>query len=193
MESTFRASVSIPRVRNPRSAYSTARGRPTYPRPTMPMRACFRAIFSLSFISSVVVDGFSLFVLAGDPVAVLPGHHPPPPAFVLPVPPDRVADPLLERHGRCPAQLPPDLRAVDGVAAVVRRPVGDERDQLLPLSQLPQDQAHDIDVAPLAAAPDVVHFARNARLHHADNGAGVIGGVDPVPHVPPVTVHRERN
>ena len=52
--------------------------------------------------------------------------------------------------------------------------------------------SHDVDVAALAAASDVVGFARATLAQHATNGGAVVFDVKPVADVLPVAVHGQR-
>ena len=85
-----------------------------------------------------------------------------------------------------------DLRGVDGIAQVVPLPVGDVGDEALGLAELAADQAHDVDVAHLVVAADVVHLADAAVVDHKVDGPAVIADIQPVAHVQPPAVHRQR-
>ena len=112
-----------------------------------------------------------------------------PPGLVLHVPVDRLPEPLGEVGvRRPPAQLALELRAVDGVAAVVAGAVGDPVEVLGVLSHRLQDHAQDRDVVLLAVGADEVGLPHAAAGQDVPDGAGVVLGVDPVAHVlaPPV-------
>src|SRR6266702_4330693 len=110
------------------------------------------------------------------------------------VPVDGLVDPLLEGVGGLPSQVPLDLGGVDGVAAVMPRPVLDESEQSAVLAPVPfqlpvhqiADLVDDVDVLPLIVAADVVDLAEPARLEDRINGAGVVLDVEPVSDVQPV-------
>src|SRR5690606_15034800 len=100
---------------------------------------------------------------AFEPVAAV--QHPLHPVLVGQVPVHGGRDAFLEGVARLPAQLVADLGRVDGVAAIVPGPVGDEGDQALvraavrtrpALVQQAADGAHHLDVAALGVAADVV-------------------------------------
>src|SRR5436309_14050887 len=96
------------------------------------------------------------------------------PLGVLLVPADRLLQPALPGLKGPPAQLPLDLRRVDGVAAVVAGAVFDELNQRGRLAQSVQDRLGDLDVAPLVARADVVGLAGATPPHHREDGAAVV-------------------
>lgn len=84
---------------------------------------------------------------------------------------------------RPPAQLAPQLRAVDGVAAVVAGSVGDPVEVLGVLPHRLEDHAQDRDVVLLAVGADEVGLPHLALRENVPDGAGVVLGVDPVADV----------
>ena len=107
-----------------------------------------------------------------------------PPGLVLDVPVDRLLEPLGEVGvRRPPAQLALELRAVDGVAAVVAGAVGDPVEVLGVASHGLEDHAQDRDVVLLAISPDEVGLPHAALREDVPDGRGVVLGVDPVAHV----------
>ena len=112
-----------------------------------------------------------------------------PPGLVGHVPVDGGLEPLGEVGvGRPPAQLALELRAVDGVAAVVAGAVGDPVEVLGVAAHGRKDHAQDRDVVPLAVGADKVGLPHAALGEDVPDGAGVVLGVDPVADVlaPPV-------
>lgn len=85
--------------------------------------------------------------------------------------------------GRPPAQLALELRAVDGVAAVVSGAVGDPVEVLGVLSHRLEDHAQNGDVVLLAVGPDEVGLPHAAPGEDVPDGAGVVLSVDPVADV----------
>ena len=85
--------------------------------------------------------------------------------------------------GRPPAQLALELRAVDGVAAVVAGAVGDPVEVLGVAPHGLEDHAEHGDVVPLAVSPDEVGLPHAALGEDVPDGAGVVLGVDPVADV----------
>ena len=85
--------------------------------------------------------------------------------------------------GRPPAQLALELRAVDGVAAVVAGAVGDPVEVLGVAPHGLQDHAQDRDVVLLPIGSDEVGLPRVAAGQDVPDGAGVVLGVDPVADV----------
>lgn len=84
---------------------------------------------------------------------------------------------------RPPAELALQLRAVDGVAAVVAGAVGDPVEVLGVAAHGLEDHAQDRDVIPLAVSPDEVGLPHAALGEDVPDGAGVVLGVDPVADV----------
>ena len=89
---------------------------------------------------------------------------------------------------RPPAELALQLRAVDGVAAVVAGAVGDPVEVLGVLPHGLQDHAQDRDVVLLAISADEVGLPRAALGEDVPDGRGVVLGVDPVAHVQAVAI-----
>lgn len=107
-----------------------------------------------------------------------------PPGLVGDVPVDRLLQALGEVGvRRPPAELALELRAVDGVAAVVAGAVGDPVEVVRILSHRLQDHAQDGDVVLLAVGPDEVGLPHAALCEDVPDGAGVVLGVDPVADV----------
>ena len=84
---------------------------------------------------------------------------------------------------RPPAELALQLRAVDGVAAVVAGAVGDPVEVLGVAAHGLQDHAQDRDVVLLAICTDEVGLPHAALGEDVPDGAGVVLGVDPVADV----------
>ena len=84
------------------------------------------------------------------------------------------------------------------------RPVSDVGDELAaagdatPRRERPDlvecvaDRAHDLDIRPLGQSADVVDLARTAPLEHPTDGCAVVAHVEPVAHLQPVAVDRQR-
>ena len=107
-----------------------------------------------------------------------------PPGLVGDVP----VDGLLEALGevgvrRPPAELALELRAVDGVAAVVAGAVGDPVEVLGVAAHGREDHAQDRDVVLLAVGADEVGLPHAALREDVPDGRGVVLGVDPVADV----------
>lgn len=107
-----------------------------------------------------------------------------PPGLVGNVPVDRLPQALGEVGvGRPPAELALELRAVDGVAAVVAGAVGDPVEVLGVASHRLEDHAQDRDVVLLPIGSDEVCLPRAALGEDVPDGRGVVLGVDPVADV----------
>ena len=107
-----------------------------------------------------------------------------PPGLVGHVPVDGGLQALGEVGvGRPPAQLALELRAVDGVAAVVAGAFGDPVEVLGVLSHRLEDHAQDGDVVLLPVGADEVGLPHAALGEDVPDGAGVVLGVDPVADV----------
>ena len=85
--------------------------------------------------------------------------------------------------GRPPAELALELRAVDGVAAVVAGAVGDPVEVLGVAAHGREDHAQHGDVVLLAVGADEVGLPHAALGEDVPDGRGVVLGVDPVAHV----------
>ena len=107
-----------------------------------------------------------------------------PPGLVGDVPVDGGPQALGEVGvGRPPAQLALELRAVDGVAAVVAGAVGDPVEVLGVAAHGLEDHAQDGDVVLLAVSSDEVGLPHLALREDVPDGRGVVLGVDPVADV----------
>lgn len=107
-----------------------------------------------------------------------------PPGLVLDVPVDGGPQ-ALDEVGvrRPPAELALQLRAVDGVAAVVAGAVSDPVEVLGVLPHGLQGHAQDRDVVLLAISADEVGLPRATLGEDVPDGRGVVLGVDPVADV----------
>ena len=107
-----------------------------------------------------------------------------PPGLVVDVPVDGGLETLGEVGvGRPPAELALELRAVDGVAAVVAGAVGDPVEVLGVLSHRLEDHAENGDVVLLAVGADEVGLPRAALGEDVPHRGAVVLGVDPVADV----------
>ena len=107
-----------------------------------------------------------------------------PPGLVGDVPVDGGLEALGEVGvRRPPAELALELRAVDGVAAVVAGAVGNPVEVLGVAAHGLEDHAQDGDVVSLAISPDEVGLPHAALGEDVPDGAGVVLGVDPVADV----------
>ena len=107
-----------------------------------------------------------------------------PPGLVGHVPVDGGPEALGEVGvGRPPAQLALELRAVDGVAAVVAGAVGDPVEVLGVAAHGREDHAQHGDVVLLAVGSDEVGLPHAALREDVPDGRAVVLGVDPVADV----------
>ena len=107
-----------------------------------------------------------------------------PPGLVGDIPVDGGLEALGEVGvGRPPAELALQLRAVDGVAAVVAGAVGDPVEVLGVLPHRLEDHAQDGDVVLLAVGADEVGLPHPALREDVPDGRGVVLAVDPVADV----------
>ena len=109
-----------------------------------------------------------------------------------PIPRHRRTQPLHERMLRRPSELRADLRSVNRIAAIVAKPILHIRDQRFGFVQYLQYQARDVDVSPLVVAAHVVHLADSPRVQNHVHRPAVILDMQPVAHIFPVAVDRER-
>jgi len=136
-----------------------------------------------------------------EPVAVIAAHDVIDPFGVIQVPLHRFADTGFECLGRLPAQFALELARVDRVASIVARTVFDERDlggvrltigARLEFIQNGADRVHDFQVGLFIPAAHVVGFAELAAFEHAANRRAVVGHVQPVAHLLPIAIDRQR-
>lgn len=127
--------------------------------------------------------GFGLLALGPVPgLGGLLGRAPP--GLVLDVPVDGGLQALGEVGvRRPPAELALELRAVDGVAAVVAGAVGDPVEVLGVAPHGRKDHAQDRDVVLLAVGADEVGLPHAALGEDVPDGRGMVLGVDPVADV----------
>lgn len=112
-----------------------------------------------------------------------------PPGLVLTVPSDRLREAGREvRVPGLPAELRPELRGVDRVAAVVAGSVAHPVEVALVAAERLEDLAKDGDVVLLAIGTDQVGLADAATGKDGPDGRAVVLGVDPVAHVQAVAV-----
>src|SRR5512139_4066192 len=155
-----------------------------------PLRVPVR--FPLWLDSSMVSRG----IVPLDPCLVLAAPHPVDPCPVLQVPGDGGAETAGKIVPAAPAELPLDLVAIDGVPAIVTRPVRHEGDEVpvCPGPGRPQilqyvaDGTDDIDVPQFAFAANIVGLAGPPGGQDPPDRLAVVIHVEPVAHVRPVAV-----
>src|SRR5689334_5401836 len=135
--------------------------------------------------------GSAIGVLPLVPGAELAGPERPPPCVVLAIPPHGALQRNGERVARRPAELR-DFCGIHGVAPVVARAVGHPPDEHVRLPRQSQDLVGEHDVFDLVAAADVVDLAVATAAQHEVDGGTVIEHIEPVAHVTPVAVERQR-
>ena len=112
-----------------------------------------------------------------------------PPGAVVRVPVDGLFQAGLEvRVRRLPAELGPQLRAVDRVAAVVAGTVLDPVECVRILAHHGQDVAQHRDVVALPVRADQIRLTQASLGQDGPHARGVVVRVDPVAHVLPVAV-----
>src|SRR5579862_7933700 len=106
---------------------------------------------------------------AGAAVALRPDRLPPP--AIVEIPGDGLAQARREVFTRLPAEFAPDFRRIHRIAPVMAGPIGDEGDQprvravrrlWLQLVEQVADQGHNVEIAALGVAADIVALARAA-------------------------------
>src|SRR3954454_20354122 len=118
-------------IRSPHSPAWPARSRATTSPSGARLRCSSQPTWPLRPNRRIFTGGSGgLRVLLGDPVAVRTALDALHPVAVRQVPLHGLADAGLESLGGTPAQLALDLVRIDGVAAVVARPILHERDEL---------------------------------------------------------------
>src|SRR2546425_3504227 len=91
---------------------------------------------------------------------------------------------------RRPPQLP-DLVAVQGIAAVMARAVGDMPDQRQRLSKQLEDRLGHLLVGSLVAGAKVVYLSRLALLEHERNALAVVLHIEPISLLKPIAIERQ--
>src|SRR3954471_18101651 len=114
-----------------------------------------------------------------------------PPPLVLAVPLDRLRQPLGEAPRGLPAELP-DLRRGQRIAPIVARAVRHVLDEGLVAIGRGQDAPDDVDVGGLVRAAHVVDLARQPLAESQVDRPREVLDVEPVAHLMPVAVHRQR-
>ena len=113
---------------------------------------------------------------------------------------DSFFDSLFELQAGLPAQFALELARVDGVPHIVSGTVGDMGNQFFgcPLGipqqpvHRPDDHPYQVDVLPFVEASDVVRVGDLAPVEDHVDGPRVVFHVQPVAHVLPAAVHRQR-
>src|SRR3954464_4156643 len=149
-----------------------------------------------------------------DPIAVAVVHYRSPPRLVCEVTFDGLEQPCLEPLGRSVTRLEGSLHRIDGVAAIVSRPILHEGDQIGGINakrggafrkalanlgvggedfvDVPTDGLHHIDVLPLGVTAEVVRLTQTALLQNALDTPAVITYEQPVADLHPVAIDRQR-
>ncbi len=122
------------------------------------------------------------------------------PRLIVEIPPNGLADAVLEFVRGRPAKFALNLRGVNRITPVVARTVCHEGNQL---ARMPAEfrfefvnqianQFHNPQVRPFVVAADVVGLAEFALLQHRPERLGVVAHVKPVAHVHAVAINRHR-
>ena len=140
-------------------------------------------------------------VVLGNPVAIAPAGDVCQPVAVVQIPADGLFDAVLKAFRGRPSQSVPQVAGIDRVALVMARAVGDEGNQArigLPVAPWAQAIKHcakrmdEVKVAPLGIAADHPGFAGGASFQYGPNGGAVIADMQPVAHVAPIPIDRDR-
>ena len=104
----------------------------------------------------------------------------------------------MELHARTPARLPPQLRGIDRVASIMRRPILNECDERFVKPRLARpdpvercaDLSDDREIVPLApAAADTIALTWPAMSCDGEDSAGMIFDMDPIAHIPAIAIN----
>ena len=111
----------------------------------------------------------------------------------------RAPQPFGQRYRWLPAQLGADARGVDRVARIMAGAVGNKGDQAVVRRALGvhlvhqrADHPHQVDVARLGLAADVVAAPHRAAGQHRQQRLGVVFDKEPVAHILARAVNRDR-
>lgn len=110
------------------------------------------------------------------------------PSIFASIPGDGLLDPDLEGGDGVPVELDIGLVGVDRIALVMPMPIGDVGDQGLGLTELLQDDLHDLDVGFLVMASEVIHLADPSFLQYGQDAPAVILDIEPIPDVQPLPI-----
>ena len=135
------------------------------------------------------------------PLLIRPARHTLHPRRIRQIPLHRLAQPSLKALLRPPAQLALQLPRVDRIPPVMPRPVRhilhqlQMRPELRLRHQLIQQRAqrrHHLQIAPLISSADVVRLAHAPSLQHRPHRPAMVPHIQPVPHLLPIAIHRQR-
>ena len=122
------------------------------------------------------------------------------PFLVVQVPAYRLLDTFFKLQARFPAQFFLQLRRVDGITHVVAQTVGYVGNQVHVFTLLAAQQTvyrvdyhlDDVNVLPLIETADVIGFCRLTVVENHVNSPRMIHHIQPVAHVFPLAIHRQR-
>ena len=135
-----------------------------------------------------------------NPLPVAPASDVANPIFIVQIPTHGFPNPGFKRFFRTPTQFAFDLVCVHCISPIVPRAVFHKGDQLAvafpgPRRHLVQNAAnhfHDLDVPFFVPAANIVSFAHPPLRQHGGDSLAVVFHVEPVPHVLPIAVNRQR-
>ena len=155
-----------------------------------------RATYSYRNDSAVLNSAVHLLVV----MKVLSAGHVVEPLAVVKIPSDSLFYSLGELKARLPAEFTLQFGRVDGVAHIVSLSVGDKCYQVI-ISTLrttkqtvnsPDQNLDQIYVLPFIESADVVRLGDLSIMENQVYGLGVVLDIEPVAHVLPLTVDRQR-
>src|ERR1700722_12835525 len=152
------------------------------------------------FIINLLFAGCSRRIMRFYPLPVTAAGHVANPGFVFQVPAHRLAYSTLERLPRIPSQLALNFTCIHSVAPVVPRTVFHERDQFAARiaagsRQFIDDVAdgfHDLDVALLVPAANVIRLSNLSPSQNRGNRLAVILYIKPVAHILAIAINWQR-
>src|ERR1035437_3648045 len=120
---------------------------------------------------------------------------------MLQVPCNRFAQAGLKFDRSPPAKLLADFCSIDCVTAIVTRPVGDERDQVLAgpqsgirakLVHQVADGSYNFQIFSFAIAADVIGLSHSTAFKHGADSRAMIFYIEPVANIASVSINRQR-
>ena len=107
---------------------------------------------------------------------------------MLLIPRNRRLNAVIELRRGLPAELTPDLRRINCIAAVMALAVFDVADLLLPLAKRSENRTYDRYIRTLVMSADVVDLTLRPAPQDRVDGTAMIVDMQPVAHISSVTV-----
>ncbi len=113
-----------------------------------------------------------------------------PPRLVGSIPIDRRTQTSFEIAKRFPSDLLPDLGGIQRIPPVVSRSILGELDQVLAFAKVLQNLSRHAQVRQWRAASHIIDLAGMTLQQHIENRSAIVGNMNPVTNLQPITVDR---